>query len=61
MLSGSNGDEEVNSFLEKLVFFVNTPIEVELDAIMKIDLGKYYNLLVSDLQSPMFFMGIYNK
>ena len=52
---------QVNSFLEKLTFFVNTPNEVELDAIMKIELGKYYSLLVSDLQSDMFFMGIYNK
>jgi hypothetical protein len=52
---------QVNSFLEKLTFFVNTPNEVELDAIMKIELGKYYNLLVSDLQSDMFFMGTYNK
>jgi hypothetical protein len=32
-----------------------------VDAIMKIELGKYYNLLVSDLQSDLFFMGIYNK
>jgi hypothetical protein len=55
LLSGSNGDKEVNSFLEKLVFSVNTPNEVELDAIMKIELGKYYNLLVSDLQFEMFF------
>ena len=52
---------QVNSFLEKLTFFVNTPNEVELDAIMKIELGQYYNLLVSDLQSDMFFMGTYNK
>ena len=52
---------QVNSFLEKLIFFVNTPNEVELDAIMKIELGKYYYLLASDLQSDIFFMGIYNK
>ena len=39
LLKGSNGDEKFNSFFEKLVFFVNTPNEVELDAIMKIELG----------------------
>jgi hypothetical protein len=58
LLSRSNGDQKVNRFMEKLVFFVNTPSEVELDAI---ELGKYYNLLVSHLQSDIFFMGIHNK
>jgi hypothetical protein len=46
---------KIDRFLEKLVFSVNTPNELELDAIMKIELGKYYNLLVNDLQFEMFF------
>ena len=53
LLSGSH--EEIDSFLEKLVFAVNTPNEMELDAIVKIELGKYYNLLACDRQFEMFF------
>ncbi|XP_046457772.1 uncharacterized protein LOC124204695 isoform X2 [Daphnia pulex] len=50
----SGPEEEIDSFLDKFVFAVNTPNEVELDVIMKNELGKYYNLLVSDVQFNHF-------
>nr|CAH0106736.1 unnamed protein product [Daphnia galeata] len=44
-------DEDITSFLNKLVFVVHTPNEVELDSILKSEVGKYYELHESDFQS----------
>ncbi|XP_046644473.1 uncharacterized protein LOC124329458 [Daphnia pulicaria] len=44
-------DEEIQGFLDKLVFAVNTPNEGELDDVLKIEVGRYFTLLSTDLQS----------
>jgi hypothetical protein len=44
-------DEEIQGFLDKLVFAVNTPNEGELDDVLKSEVGKYFALLTTDLQS----------
>ncbi|XP_046459662.1 uncharacterized protein LOC124206074 [Daphnia pulex] len=45
------GDKEIADFLDKLVFAVNTPSEVELDDILKKELDDRYSLHESDFQS----------
>jgi hypothetical protein len=44
-------DEEIQGFLDKLVFAVNTPNEGELDDVLKSEVGSYFTLLSTDLQS----------
>jgi hypothetical protein len=44
-------DEEIKGFLDKLIFAVNTPNEGELDDVIKSEVGNYFTLLTSDLQS----------
>nr|CAH0106739.1 unnamed protein product [Daphnia galeata] len=44
-------DEDITSFLDKLVFAVHTPNEVKLDSILKSEVGKYYELYENDFQS----------
>jgi hypothetical protein len=44
-------DEEIQAFLDKLIFAVNTPNEGELDDVLKSEVGNYFTLLTSDLQS----------
>ena len=43
--------EDITSFLDKLVFAVHTPNEVELDTSLKEEVGKYYELHENDFQS----------
>jgi hypothetical protein len=45
------GEKEIGDFLDKLVFAVHTPNEVELDDILKNEVGNYYNLHENDFQS----------
>nr|CAH0106782.1 unnamed protein product [Daphnia galeata] len=42
---------EIAGFLDKLIFAVNTPNEGELDNVLKNEVGKYFTLLNTDLQS----------
>jgi hypothetical protein len=44
-------DKEINGFLDKLVFVIHTPNEVELDGIIKREVGDYYELHENDFQS----------
>ncbi|XP_046457768.1 uncharacterized protein LOC124204693 [Daphnia pulex] len=44
-------DEEIQGFLDKLIFAVNTPNEDELDDVLKSEVGKYFTLESTDLQS----------
>ena len=44
-------DKEIEGFLDKLVFAVNTPNEDELDDVLKSEVSNYYKLLSTDLQS----------
>ena len=44
-------DEEIIGFLDKLIFAVNTPNEGELDDVLKREVGNYFTLLTTDLQS----------
>ncbi len=44
-------DEEIQGFLDKLVFAVNTPNEGELNEVLKSEMSIYFTLLSTDLQS----------
>ncbi|EFX78217.1 hypothetical protein DAPPUDRAFT_320752 [Daphnia pulex] len=44
-------DDEIQGFLDKLIFAVNTPNEGELDDVLKSEVGNYFTLLTTDLQS----------
>ncbi|EFX87117.1 hypothetical protein DAPPUDRAFT_97395 [Daphnia pulex] len=44
-------DEEIQGFLDKLIFAVNTPNEDELDDVLKSEVGNYFTLQSTDLQS----------
>jgi hypothetical protein len=44
-------DEEIQGFLDKLIFAVNTPNEDELDDVLKREMNIYFTVLTSDLQS----------
>nr|CAH0105441.1 unnamed protein product [Daphnia galeata] len=44
-------DEDITHFLDKLVFAVHTPNEVELETSLKEEVGKYYELHENDFQS----------
>ncbi|EFX62704.1 hypothetical protein DAPPUDRAFT_229967, partial [Daphnia pulex] len=45
------GEKEIGDFLDKLVFAVHTPNEVQLDEILKTEVSDRYNLNESDFQS----------
>ena len=50
-LDGSVEDDDIKSFLNKFIFAVHTPNEVQLGKILTKEVGAHYNLFESDFQS----------
>ena len=59
-LSDCVEEKDIDDFLAKLVFAVDTPNEVQLDDILKAEIGDRYNLLKPDFQSSYILEKILN-
>nr|CAH0105443.1 unnamed protein product [Daphnia galeata] len=53
-------DEDIRHFLDNLVFAVHTPNEVELDDVMKSEVGNHYGLHEIDFQSDFILRKMLN-
>ena len=53
-------EKEIKDFFNKFTFAINTPNEEELDGILKEEVGQYFNLLDTDLQSTYILSQMIN-